>query len=62
MRFERRFGRFGGQNAGAVTVSQKPSFTREWTQPRRRSQFDPKLPFTTTLADGRVGWEAVIRP
>jgi hypothetical protein len=22
---------------------------------------DPKLPFTKTLADGRVGWEAVIR-
>jgi hypothetical protein len=22
---------------------------------------DPKLPFTTTLAEGWVGWEAVIR-
>jgi len=23
--------------------------------------FDPELPFTTTLANGRVGWEAAIR-
>jgi hypothetical protein len=25
------------------------------------SYFAPKLPFTMTLADGRVGWEAAIR-
>jgi hypothetical protein len=27
----------------------------------RFTPFDPKLPFTTTLADGRVGWIADIR-
>jgi hypothetical protein len=26
----------------------------------RTARFDPKLPFTTPLADGQVGWEADI--
>jgi hypothetical protein len=43
-----------------------PSFNQQESSfsPSRKPFFDsidPKLPFTTTLADGRVGWEAAIR-